>query len=336
MKTLEELNGWLSEHNLAGLWTGTAGSDRLTPHLWKWADIRQGVMAATELVPIDSGGRRTVNVRHPSFPDRMSNTVHMSVQCVMPGEVATAHRHNPAAIRFIIQGSPQAFTVVEGEPMPMETGDLITTPNWTWHDHRNESDAPVIWLDGLDVRFVGIWRMLWEELDGARQTVTRPAGFSQKVLGHARPSSWLKSEHLTPPRRYPWAETYDTLLALKDGEAEGDPYDGLQLTFTHPLNGGPTLPTFACELQLLAPHLKTRAHRHLSTAIYHVFRGTGATVVDGERLEWTQGDIFLIPPWAGHAHENLGDADAILFSMDDWPAARSLGLYREEEAQLSS
>jgi 1-hydroxy-2-naphthoate dioxygenase len=331
VNTVDELNAWLTEHNLAGLWTGTAGSDQLTPHLWKWSDIHHGVMAATELVPIDSGGRRTVNVRHPQFPDRMSNTVHMSVQCVLPGEVATAHRHNPAAIRFVIQGSPQAFTVVEGEPMPMETGDVITTPNWTWHDHHNESDAPVIWLDGLDVRFVGIWRTLWQEFgDERRQPVTRPVGYSQRTLGRARPS-WLKSEHPTPPMRYPWTQTYETLQALKSGEAEGDPYDGIQLTFTHPLTGGATFPTFACELQLLTPHLKTKMHRHLSTAIYHVHRGTGATIVDGQRLAWSPGDIFLIPPWSAHYHENLGSEDAILFSIDDWPSTTSLGLYREEE-----
>jgi gentisate 1,2-dioxygenase len=171
--------------------------------------------------------------------------------------------------------------------------------------------------------------MLWQDADETRQAVTRPPGFSQKVLGHARPS-WLANEHLTPPMRYPWAQTRDALDALKNGEAEGDPYDGIQLSFAHPLTGGGTLPTFACELQLLTPHLKTRTHRHLSTAIYHVFRGQGATVVDGQPLEWTQGDIFLIPPWATHHHENRGGEDAILFSMNDWPAVRSLGLYREE------
>lgn len=331
MKTIEELNEWLAEHNLAGLWTGTTGTDQLTPYLWKWSEIHRGVMAATELVPIAAGGRRTINVRHPNYPDRMSNTVHMSVQCVMPGEVAPAHRHNAAAIRFVIQGSAKAFTVVEGEPVPMETGDLITTPGWTWHDHRNESDEPVIWLDGLDIRFVGIWRVLWQEFGHARQPLTRPAGFSQRVLGHARPS-WLRSEHPAPPMRYRWAETSNALMALRDSEAEGDIYDGTQLRFTHPLSGGPTLPTFSCELQLLTPHRKTKAHRHLSTAIYHVFRGAGATVIDGQRFEWSPGDIFLVPPWAGHYHENRASEDAILFSMDDWPAVSALGLYREEDA----
>jgi len=333
VKTIDELNAWLGEHNLAGLWAGIPANDQLTPYLWKWADIERGVKAATELVPIDTGGRRTINVRHPSFPNRMSNTVHMSVQCVMPGETAVAHRHNMAAVRFIIKGSPNAYTAVEGEPMPMQTGDLVTTPNWTWHDHHNEGDEPVIWLDGLDVRLVGTWRMLQQEYGDKAHPLTRAAGFSQAVLGHARPL-WLKSEHRTPPMRYAWADTEAALAALKASETLGDPYDGLKLEFTHSLTGGATLPTFTCEIQLLTPRRALRPHRHMSTSIYHVFRGSGATVVDGQALEWEQGDIFLVPPWAVHHHENRSDSDAILFSMDDRPSVAALGLYREEEAEL--
>ena len=94
--------------------------------------------------------------------------------------------------------------------------------------------------------------------------------------------------------------------------------------------GGPTLPTFACELQLFTPKMATKAHRHISTTIYQVFKGQGATEVEGEVLEWSEGDIFVIPPWAWHSHENRTDGDSILYSMNDWPALKSLGLYREE------
>ena len=62
MQTIDELNGWLNQHHLAGLWAGMAGEKPLTPFLWKWADIEEGVKAATHLVPIDSGGRRTAGV----------------------------------------------------------------------------------------------------------------------------------------------------------------------------------------------------------------------------------------------------------------------------------
>lgn len=35
--------------------------------------------------------------------------------------------------------------------MPLQRGDVIITPSWHWHDHGNESDSPIIWLDALNL-----------------------------------------------------------------------------------------------------------------------------------------------------------------------------------------
>jgi 1-hydroxy-2-naphthoate dioxygenase len=329
VRDIKQLDSWLAERNLGGHWQGLAG-DRLDfkPFLWKWTDIYAALMKATEVVPMHETGRRTIQLRNPTLGGRMSNTIHMSVQAVLPGEVAEAHRHNAAAIRFVIQGVEGAHTVVEGEPVPMATGDLITTPSWTWHDHFNDGADPVIWLDVLDVRLTSIGQMIQERFPEPQQPRTKDVGFSAKTLGHVK-ASWLPSEHLTPPYRYPWSDTVAALDALRASEVEPDPYDGFQVTFTHPVHGGATLPTFACEIELLPAELKTADHRHISTTIYQAFRGSGVTVAGGERLEWSQGDIFVIPPWTWHHHEAT-DADALLFSVDDWPTLQALGLYREE------
>ena len=34
--------------------------------------------------------------------------------------------------------------------MLMEPGDLVLTPNWTWHDHFNPGKNNIVWLDVLD------------------------------------------------------------------------------------------------------------------------------------------------------------------------------------------
>ena len=47
-----------------------------------------------------------------------------------------------------------AYTAVDGEKTIMRPGDFIITPSWTWHDHGNESNEPMIWLDGLDIPMV--------------------------------------------------------------------------------------------------------------------------------------------------------------------------------------
>lgn len=59
--------------------------------------------------------------------------------------------------------------------------------------------------------------------------------------------------------------------------------------------------------------------------------GLGRTEVAGERLEWAQGDIFCVPPWMWHRHENPVSEDAILYSVDDWPALAKMGFYRWED-----
>jgi len=331
VQDVNALDTWLAERNLNGHWNH-ADEDRsvFRPFIWKWSEISTGLTKATELVPMDETGRRTIQLRNPGLPGRMSNTIHMSIQSVLPGEIAEAHRHNAAAIRYVIQGVEGACTVVDGEPLPMETGDLITTPGWGYHDHYNEGDRPVIWLDVLDVRLVSMGKMMQEGYPLPQQRRDKSIGFSQKTRGHVRPS-WLKHERITPPAmRYPWADTMEAIDALRENEIEPDPYDGYQVTFTNPVNGGPTLPTFACELQLLPPKLHTGEHRHLSTTICQAFRGSGVTVVDGQRLEWSEGDIFVIPPWTWHSHENTSDADTILFTVDDWPTFQVLDLYRED------
>jgi gentisate 1,2-dioxygenase len=169
--------------------------------------------------------------------------------------------------------------------------------------------------------------MIQENFKKDQQPIEKPDDYSSKVFSHARPA-WIKSSFGAPPYRYPWAETYANLLALK--QSEGDPFDGILLQYSNPFTGGPTLQTFSCMIQLLRPNEKTRSHRHTSTTVYHAFRGQGTTKVSANNLAWDQGDIFVVPPWQWHSHENSTDQDAILFSITDRPATEALGLYREE------
>ena len=91
------------------------------------------------------------------------------------------------------------------------------------------------------------------------------------------------------------------------------------------------MPTMACCVQLLRPGEQSKAHRHTGSAIYHVARGSGRTIIDGQCFNWRQGDIIAQPPWALHEHANASASDdAVLFSIQDTPVLDALGLYREE------
>ena len=269
----------------------------------------------------------------------------LSVQCVLPGEQAISHRHSPGATRFVIKGSPHAFTMVEGEPFPLEEGDFITTPQLTWHGHVNESDDYVLWLDGLDSRYAGFGATWQEDWPDAIEPVyhDRIDQTLKTLGGHLRPASHSGVTHPLGPEvkhagaehppgfRYTWKQTSAALGAMKANEDEPDPFDCYALTYSHPLTGGPTFPTTANEMTLLTPGFKGRDHRHNSTVIYHAFRGRGVMVVEGERFEWSKGDFVELPAWTTHRHENPFAEDAFLYSFTDWPAQKALGQFYFQE-----
>jgi gentisate 1,2-dioxygenase len=233
-----------------------------------------------------------------------------------------------AAIRFVVQGKG-AFTAVHGEKFPMEEGDLVLTPNWTWHEHHNESEDPIIWLDGLDGPLIQSLNVLFfEQSDRPEQPIVRATGESLSRLGFARAPQQDSTQLRGVPFRYAWQDTYKALKVM--GRNDQDPYDGTLLRYINPATGGYTYPTMSCEIQLLKPNQITEMHRHTSTAIYHVFAGRGRTAVGESHLEWKKGDSFVIPLWQWHSHENAFDEEAILFSINDRPVMETLQLYREE------
>jgi gentisate 1,2-dioxygenase len=289
---------------------------------------------ASELIPPEDAFRRFVGYVHPEVKTGATHTVLLGAQLVNPGERPEAHRHTMAAIRFVVSGGGAA-TVVNGEEFPMEEGDLITTPSRTWHDHANESGAPIVWLDGADGPLMRLLRVGDGNLfPKPLQDVVRGRGTSAAETGVIRPA-WIQPEGAQPPPyRYTWAETQRVLDLM--AEEPGDPYDGLLLRYLNPTTGGPTLPTLGCEMQMLRPGERTQGHQHTSSVVYHAFRGRGRTMIDGETLEWEKGDTFVVPLWCAHRHENDGQEPAYLFSISDRPVMEQLGLYREEPAETAA
>ena len=251
----------------------------------------------------------------------------ISFQYVKPGENARAHRHTPAALRFVLQGNG-AYTTVNGQQCVMEPGDLILTPKLTWHDHSNDSER----ADALARRFgfsaghgaaPGDARALFGATPADREEQRGGDGSTGQFLRHGLP--------LADFFHYKWRDTEPALRALAKSPAARDRFDGYLLEYRNPLTSGPTMTTIQCAVQLLPANDETETHRHTSTVIYHVFRGKGATQIGERRFDWEQGDSFVVPLWYAHRHLNRSSSDdAILFSMSDAPVLKALDLYREE------
>jgi gentisate 1,2-dioxygenase len=325
----------MAEKNLSGYWRlGMEGlpSEPMTavePCLWKWSDIHETLLRAGEVISLENSERRVVRLVNPGLNQKQAfatHTIQISFQYVKPGENARAHRHTPAALRFVVQGNG-AYTTVNGQQCVMEPGDLILTPKLTWHDHSNDSNEPMLWLDGLDFPLVtALHQVMQERYPERRQPIEKN---SEEVINQLG-SSVDHGPPLADFFHYKWRNTEPALRALTNSSAARDRFDGFVLDYRNPLTMGPTMTTIQCAVQLLPANDETETHRHTSTVIYHVFRGKGATQIGERRFEWEQGDSFVVPLWYDHRHLNRSSSDeAILFSMSDAPVLKALDLYRE-------
>jgi gentisate 1,2-dioxygenase len=310
---------------------GASKKSPTVPYLWKYKDFRPLLFKAAEIVPIELAERRVLVMANPGILTdwQASNTLLANLQIIKPGEVARSHRHAACALRLMVEGRG-AYTAVDGEKSYMDPGDFVTTPNWTWHDHGNEGEETVIWLDGLDIPLVqGLETNFFEIYPDAKYPLSSPDDLSQRLYGSGslRPT-WVKHNALhSPLLNYKFAQTYAALKTIAE-QTDGSPYDGVCVEYTNPLTGGPAMATIACFASLLRSGTRTKAHRHAGGAIYHVIQGTGRSVIGGKIFEWDEKDTFVVPSWTYHEHQ--AQAESVLFSFSDSPVLQRLGLYREE------
>lgn len=336
----------LAEYSLGGHWQPREKNADLVPHLWPWSVIYSCLMESGEVIKLggidDAAKRRTVQLVNPALTNKKATTrtIQMSIQLVKSDERAECHRHTADALRFIVEADGTGYTNVEGEQMLMEPGDLVLTPNWTWHDHYNAGKKNLVWLDVLSVPLVSHLDANFHENygEGPAQPIIKRDGYCRQKYGALRPRmNEVINANTALPYTYKWR---DTLRVLNDIAAAGerDRHDGVMLEYVHPMTGGPTMPTIGCWVQLIPPGESTAPHRHTSSTIYHVVQGEGLTTVGtkkgaGKELAWGVHDCFFVPSWNWHHFENKSKkGPAILFSVTDRPVLESLCLFREEAA----
>ena len=265
---------------LAGLVTKEPVS-QAKPHLWNFAEVRPHVLQAGSLITAEEAERRVLVLENPGLrgESRITQSLYAGLQLILPGEIAPAHRHTASALRFIIEGSG-AYTAVDGEKTIMEEGDFVITPPWAWHDHGNDSDRPMIWLDGLDVPMVNSFDTSFaENLAEDEQQLSRPAEYSPDHYSHnLLPVGYENTKNYSPIFNYPYARTRETLHRMAAYE-EWDPCHGLKLQYTNPVDGGYAMPTIATFMQLLPKGTTTTPYRSTDGTVYSAVEGTGRTVV---------------------------------------------------------
>ncbi len=327
----------ISAQNLTPLWLSLA--DLVTPEprspcrpaSWRFADIRAAMMEAGGLISAKEAERRVLILENPGLrgQSRITTDLFAGVQLVLPGEVAPAHRHAQTALRFVLEGGG-AHTSVNGERTIMHEGDFVITPPMAWHDHGNESDKPIFWLDGLDIPVVQFLNASFaEHFDADEQPISRPLGDSEARFG----ANLLPVDHKagggnSPVFNYPYARTREALEQMRRAEA-WDPCHGLKMRYSNPATGGHAMTTMGTFVQLLPAGFSTAAYRSTDATVFVPIEGNGRSIIGEDFVvEWSRRDIFVVPGWHRVRHEAA--ADSVLFSFSDRPIQEALHLFRED------
>ncbi|HEX6440911.1 MAG TPA: cupin domain-containing protein, partial [Stellaceae bacterium] len=328
---------------------GRVGANQMkaAPHRWRWREIgpyldRIAEIARTaDVSPIEFADRQQFLLVNPGLGGRLqvAATIRCAVSIYNPGDVAPVHMHTPNASRTILSENG-GHTTIEGERCEATRGDLILTPNGTWHDHGNDGASPVVWADILDFPLMEFLDCVWidEEFPGAREGNARAqkpalaAGYSERLYGAGGILPGFVSHRrgighdTSPVFHYQGAEIRDALEALR-GEA-GDPYEGITLRFVNPATGAPVFPTLDYSAQLLRPGEATQWKRETANCFYIVLEGEGTTEIAGQSLDWAENDLFVVPNFLWRRHINKGPGDAVLYLCSDRPLLEKIGQYR--------
>lgn len=300
------------------------------PVLWRYKDVRPNLMRAGDLAPIEKAERRVLVLCNPGLgldTMRATPTIYIGMQLILPGEVAPNHRHTPSAVRVVIEGNG-GFTVVNGEKLPMEKGDLILTPPGLWHEHGHEGQGPVIWLDALDLPLVYGMEASYS-MEGPSQAITKPIGFGPSRFGQGGVvpySSLDAARERFPMLRFPWKDVKLALNHLAEVTPLGEP---VQLAYVNPETGRECLSTLGFSAIQLRPGEELKLSKRSASAVVHVVEGAGTALVDSVENRFEETDTFAVPT---HSKVQIANASnqspAYLFMVDDAPLQRKLGIYQ--------
>lgn len=301
----------LKKQNAAPLWEELSRlipaepATRVVPALWRYAELRPLLLEAGRLITAQQAERRVLMLNNPGLggESQITQSLYAGLQLVMPGEVTGTHRHTASALRFIIESKGDgAYTAVNGERATMYPGDFIVTPSWTYHDHGNLTEDPVVWMDGLDVPIVNLFDTSFSE--------AHPEGNQREIAGNGAPAF-----------RFPYSRARETVERLSRTSAV-DQRHGFKMQYP------PAIPAIGAFLQLLPGGFHGKPYRATDATVCCVTEGSGRSTIGETVIEWREHDIFTIPSWQFASHET--DADAVLFSFSDRPAQQAFGVWRED------
>jgi gentisate 1,2-dioxygenase len=324
----------LTRLNLVPLWPSLrtvlphgVPSRRTQPAFWSYEALRPLLMQAGELAPMEKAERRVLVLANPGHGlEKMqaSAAMYLGMQLLLPGEWAPSHRHTPNAVRLVVEGEG-AYTTVDGEKCPMARGDLILTPSGLWHEHGHDGDAPVVWLDLLDLPLVYYTETSYA-IEGERQQPVAGRGDEGYRRGGVVPAAGFERERTDYPMvRYPWADTRAALLALA---ADRPGLEAVQVAYVNPETGADAQHILGFYALMLRPGQSLRLPVRSPAVVFHQIEGRTDVAIGDEAFRLNEADTCCAPGYTAVSLRNASaDTPAFLFLGDEAPLHRKLGVY---------
>ena len=324
----------LSAQNLVPLWPSLRAV--LPPQVptrqtqathWAYRTLKPLLLQAGELTPIEKAERRVLVLANPGHGlenMKASPAIYLGMQLLLPGEWAPSHKHTPNAVRMIVDGEG-AYTPVDGEKCPMSRGDLILTPTGLWHEHGHDGDAPVVWLDVLDLPLVYYMEASYH-LNGERQQVNPGRGDRAWTRAGVVPTTvFQRSDKRYPMLRYPWADTRAALLALADDQPA---QECVQVTYINPETGSDAENILGFYALMLRPGQTLRLPARSPSQVFHLIEGAVQASIVDKTFTLAEADTCCAPGYEAVTLKNLrADTPAFVFIADESPLHRKLGVY---------
>lgn len=323
------------------------GTKRAVPHVWRCEeDIEPILHRAVELVTMEDSERRSVVLINPGLsPKRATvSTMYTAYRLNDANEIMPPHKHSPSAVRFGLKGKGN-FTGVDGENIVFGPGDMVLTPNDTWHNHGTVGDEQALNLSVLDFPLVEMLHAIHfdhnysEVIDGKtvklkQQTERFVPDYSQRIYGYGGLTPRFGRNEKrgagfsSPMFVYRWDMMRELLERHKDWD--GDPHDALTVEYTDPTSGQPVFKTITFFVQMLRPGERTLPVKQNASLLVSPFEGRGHTMVDGQRYDWKEFDTLAVPGGTWFEHVNGSDKDPVfLFIASDEPTLKKLDLYKK-------
>jgi gentisate 1,2-dioxygenase len=320
---------------------------KAVPYLWRCAeDIEPILDRAVDLISMADSERRSLILVNPGLAPRRAtvSTMYTAYRLNDANEIMPPHKHSPSAVRFGLKGKGN-FTGVDGENIVFGPGDMVLTPNDTWHNHGTVGNERALNLSVLDLPLVETLNAIHfdhdykEEVNGKlvykkQQSERFVADFSQRTYGYGglmprfANTKSRGAGNSSPMFVYRWEMVRELLEKHKDHD--GDLHDGLMVEYIDPTTGESVFKTITFFAQMLRPNEKTLPVRTTASLLVSPFEGKGFSIVEGRRYDWKQFDTLAIPGGSWYEHHNLSDKDPLLmFVASDEPTLKKLALFKK-------